>query len=182
MLHAEYHRLAHFPLFFFFLLMLQHLHKHAHSDSEGHVTHPCCSWPVFFCLRGLGPVEKRSLSSCLWYDVYLPADLSARHSHSHKPGLLICCCKVICPPFLSRWLPWERTGHEIIMKREKSGWGDGEKLEGGRGETYLSCAGRKIWERLARSKQTGYVTQFSCVEVCWKEKQWQKKDERCPLP
>lgn len=49
-------------------------------------------------------------------------------------------------------------------------WWDG-------GEMYLSCVGRKIWERLARSKQTGYVAQFSgkCVEVCWKEKQWQKK-------
>lgn len=45
------------------------------------------------------------------------------------------------------------------------------------GEIYLSCVGRKIWERLARSKQIGYVAQSSgkCVEVCWKEKQWQKK-------
>lgn len=44
------------------------------------------------------------------------------HTHTNQ-CFIICCCKVICPPFFLR-LPGELTGHEIILKKSRSEEGE----------------------------------------------------------
>lgn len=75
----------------------------------------CLSWEA----RGMSVSEAIDLSSWFWYDVCVPVELSPRQSHTHKPQLLICFCKVIyaCS---SLELPWEHTRHDVFLNR--GGW------------------------------------------------------------
>lgn len=66
---------------------------------------------------GLSKSQAISLSSCLWYDECIPADLSPSHSLTHKPELLNCFCKIICPYF-SLYLLWELSGHDHLGNKK----------------------------------------------------------------
>lgn len=104
---------------------LSQFHTQTHTSTEVLSPSPCCSWLILSVSGSPGTCQKVRPSACPhgcgMTSVSQLTCPRATHSHTHKPELLNCFCKVICPYF-SLSASSENSLDMIILEIGK--WGE----------------------------------------------------------